>query len=63
MLYDIRLTHLNTSAVQTLMSGSESIVIRGLSPYSHYLIEVAAFTVSLGPFSTSLSLVTLEDGE
>ena len=60
--YDVRITHLNTSIVQTLASRGLSTVIPGLTPNSQYQIEVAAYTVSLGPFSSSLTVSTKEDG-
>ena len=61
--YDIRVTHLSTSTVQTLMSRTQSVLIPDLTPNSQYQIEVAAYTVSLGPFSSGLTVYTLEDGE
>ena len=61
--YNIRVTHLTTSRIETLMSRAQSILIQDLTPNSRYRIEVAAYTVSLGPFSSGLTVYTLEDGE
>ena len=60
--YDVRITHLNTSTIQTLALRGLYTVIPGLTPNSQYQIEVAAYTVSLGPFSSGVTVSTQEDG-
>ena len=44
-------------------SSDTSITLTSLMPYSSYFISVAASTsVGLGPYSTTITLNTLEDG-
>lgn len=46
-----------------LESYNTSILILDLYPNSEYTISVSAFTIGAGPFTSELSVTTLEDGK
>ena len=52
-----------TRSTITLNVSSNSTSIPDLHPSYSYSIEVAAVTVSVGPFSRSVSFTTPDDGE
>lgn len=45
-----------------LIDGSSPVLVPSLQPYSNYSVEVAAFTVGLGPYSSAEVVQTAEDG-
>lgn len=63
--YDIVATNFATNQVRRIstVSDREMIIISNLEPFTNYSIRVAAYTVSLGPFSADLDVITMEDGE
>ena len=50
-----------THASLSINSSNTSITIPNLHPAYEYSIEVAAVTVNVGPFSSSLSITTPDD--
>ena len=53
VLYYIIRVHATVSGVTTEIQASGSLVtVSSLRPYTNYTVEVAAYTVALGPFST-----------
>jgi receptor-type tyrosine-protein phosphatase Q len=60
-MYYITITNLQTGEMQQLTSQSEAVEVANLHPYYSYEASVAAYTVALGPFSTKITLQTLED--
>ena len=61
-IYNISVTEEETGNVIELCTEKTSTVITNLHPDYNYSISVAAFTVQTGPFSSSISLKTHEDG-
>ena len=53
-----------TSIVNTTGEGSRQHVLTGLTPFTSYSVQVAAVNDGgTGPYSTSLTVETLQDGE
>ena len=52
-----------TQATLSLNTTSTSITIPDLHPAYDHSIEVAAVTISVGPYSAAISLVTPDDGK
>lgn len=62
--YSINVTNSDTGASMLLSSSGNSITVAELSPYTSYLCSVAAQTiVGLGPYTSSISVTTGEDGK
>lgn len=59
--YIIRVTAIATGVALELKDSSSPVLVSSLHPYSNYSIEVAAFTVELGPYSTAKLVQTAED--
>ena len=51
------------STRRNLISTTEGITIDSLEPFTPYAVSVAAHTVAIGPFSSSLQVTTLVDGK
>lgn len=60
--YVVNMTASETAAEYQFKASSTNITVNDLHPYYTYHIIVSAFTVSLGPFSASESVTTLQDG-
>lgn len=60
--YDIQLEEQETQTVTVLTSVTTQITLSSLHPYYNYNISVAAVTVSRGPFSSPVSVITDEAG-
>ena len=60
--YHINVTEVNTRRQFQVVSTTTSISISSLHPDYTYQWTVAAFTIGLGPFSTSETISTPEDG-
>ena len=53
-----------TSIVNTTGEGSRQYVLTGLTPFTNYSVQVAAVNDGgTGPYSTPLTVETLQDGE
>ena len=53
-----------TSIVNTTEEGSRQHVLTGLTPFTNYSVQVAAVNDGgTGPYSTPLTVETLQDGE
>ena len=52
-----------TTRVVTTTGASNRVTISGLEPFTMYSVVVAAHTIAIGPFSATVQLMTLEDGE
>lgn len=62
--YDINLTDAELETIAQIVTTSAYIEISSLSPFTTYFTFVSASTsAGMGPFGTSLSFTTLEDGE
>ncbi len=62
--YDIKFTDAELEAISQIVSIYNYIEISSLTPFTTYFTFVSASTsVGMGPFGTSLSFTTLEDGE
>ena len=59
----IHLTDLQSKLVQNITTSSNWVLLMNLHPYYSYAFQLAAVTVSQGPFSDALNFTTLEDGE
>jgi receptor-type tyrosine-protein phosphatase Q len=59
--YIINITETNSGLHYQTQSSTESITLNGLHPYYIYHISIAAYTVSLGPFSNVQIFITDED--
>ena len=62
-MYTIRITEIETNTILTVNSQNISTVVTSLHPNYHYAISVTAVTVLPGPFSSSITLQTHQDGE
>lgn len=62
--YFIHMRELETGRFWTLpvFNGKISAYIGSLHPYYHYECKVAAYTIALGPYSESVSLLMDEEG-
>ncbi len=60
--YDIQVSRSGAPNQRLLSSTSPFINMHGLIPDTQYQFQVAAFTVSQGPFSSIVLATTLEDG-
>ena len=60
--YHINMTEVNTGRQFQVVSTTTSIAVSSLHPDYTYRWTVAAFTIGLGPFSTSETISTPEDG-
>lgn len=60
--YKIPVTEQNTGREFLRSSNTPEIALELLHPYYNYTCTVAAMTIRLGPFSTSLTVTTSEDG-
>lgn len=60
--YSIIITYplLGTQQLLTTNSSYTNFTIGGLQPYSSYLFTVAAETISLGPYSNTINISTVE---
>ena len=64
ILYNtIRLTDLQNEVVQNITTSSNWVLVTDLHPYYNYSFQLAAVTVSQGPFSDAQIFTTPEDGE
>jgi len=62
--YLVLLTEENTGRQIMFYSTTTSQIIESqVQPYNNYTVLVAAVTVSLGPFSSPITITTLEDGK
>ncbi len=61
--YVINITSLNTGVSQQLTSTTTSLQVSSLTPFTNYVCIVAAMTaIGVGPFSTVVTVQTLEGG-
>ena len=60
--YIVNVTEVQTGNTFQIMSSDESATLTNLHPAYQYTLTVAAYTVGLGPYSTVLTVTTLEDG-
>ena len=60
--YTVSVIELQTSIASQFNSTLESLTLNNLHPAYDYQIQVAAVTVSTGPFSTAVTTTTAEDG-
>ena len=62
--YVINLTSLNTGISQQLTSTALTLQISNLTPFTNYVCIIAASTaIGMGPFSTVITIQTLEAGK
>ena len=61
--YAIVLQDIASGEESTLTSLGSSTTITGLKPFTLYNCKVAAFTVSLGPYSPAVNVTTQQDGK
>ena len=60
--YIVEVTERHTSRSWTFFAVDNDIHIGSLHPYYYYDCVVAAYTISTGPFSQTLSVLTDQDG-
>ena len=61
--YTIVILDIASGEETTLISFGTSANVTGLKPFTSYSCKVAAFTVSLGPYSASVNVTTQQDGK
>ena len=61
--YVVTTTEIQTGQITVTMSFNTQTTLGNLHPFYNYTIIVAAFTINIGPPSTSITIQTLEDGE
>ena len=61
--YVVTTTEIQTGQITVTMSFNTQTTLGNLHPFYDYTIIVAAFTINIGPPSTSIAIQTLEDGE
>ena len=61
--YVLTVNRSDTSFFAELTTTSTQLIVGSLFPFRTYLFTVAAETIELGPFSTEVSTVLLEDGK
>ena len=63
--YSIKVTAIGDINSEVFLFGSQSTSFNTsvLSPFATYSVQVAAVTVATGPFTTSYSVTTQEDGK
>ena len=61
--YYVNITDMEAGVLQQFSSRSQELEATNLHPYHTYELSVAAYTVTLGPYSEKLYLTTLEDGK
>ena len=61
--YMIRVSELETGTSFFVTSNETEVIIPELHPYYTYECNVAAYTIDLGPYSTSITIQLLEEGE
>lgn len=59
----VNITEVNTGMQYRQTTTTNTIEINFLHPFYTYLCSVAAVTVSAGPYSTPISVITLSAGE
>lgn len=61
--YNVTFTATNSEEVFDLFSASNSTVIGSLSPFTSYIISIAAVTsAGIGPYSAAVTVMTAEAG-
>ena len=60
--YIVNVTEVQTGNTFQIMSSDESASLTNLHPAYQYTLTAAAYTIGLGPYSTVLTVTTLEDG-
>ena len=53
----------NTQTIQQISSEEQIAFVSNLNPFTYYHVQVAAYTVALGPFSPVQVVQTLPDGK
>ena len=61
--YMIRVSELETGTSFFVTSNETEVTVPELHPYYTYECNVAAYTIDLGPYSTSITIQLLEEGE
>ena len=61
--YVLTVNRSDTSFFNELTTTSTQLTVGSLFPFRTYLFTVAAGTIELGPFSTEVSTLMLEDGK
>ena len=60
--YVVNITEVSTGSTVQKVSTTNSLTLDNLHPYYTYEVVVAARTIENGPFSTSYSFTTAENG-
>ena len=61
--YMIRVSELETGTSFFVTSNETEVTVLELHPYYTYECNVAAYTIDLGPYSTSITIQLLEEGK
>ena len=61
--YIILCSEIETNETIRSNSSTSEFIIRELHPYYNYECKVSAVTVGVGPFSSTITVTTLQDGE
>ena len=62
--YIVNYTALDTGEITQVLTSARSLTVNSLAPFSSYAFIVAARTATgAGPFSTDVTVQTLEDGK
>ena len=60
--YLIQVIHNRTGLTYTVVSSTNQYRLENLFPFHTYIFSIAAETVGLGPYSTQITVTTLEAG-
>ena len=61
--YKVLVTESGTGTVRQVSSTSHRAMVSGLKAFTSYRVQVAAYTVALGPYSTAEVVQTLQDSK
>jgi len=61
--FEINVTEIESQSTFTLQVKEEKHLISFLHPYYSYMFAIAAVTIGKGPFSSSITVETPEDGK
>lgn len=61
--YVMQVTEVETQAIFTVAPNITEITVEDLHPYYTYQCKIAAHTIDLGPFSNTITIQLLEEGE
>ncbi len=61
--FNVKVTQNRSEVVTEISSTGHDVVVSNLKPFTTYHVQVAAYTVSLGPYSEAITFQTLPYGK